>query len=221
MYRLLLVDDHILFREGLRSVMGRWDDITVVGEAATGEAAVEAARLLSPDVVLMDIGLTGMDGIEATRRITQESPGILVVMLTMSEDERDLFRAVESGAAGYLLKNTPSRRLHDELRGLLRGSAPLSGTVAAKMLKELKTLRTTLEPESSTQSTARELDGLTIRERQVLILLRDGLSNAEIGKRLCLSENTIKKYVHNLLQKLHLGNRVEAATYAARYTSRS
>lgn len=216
MYRLLLVDDHVLFREGMRSLMSRWDDIEVVGEAANGEEAVAAARALSPDVVLMDIGLPVLDGIHATRLITEESPSTRVVMLTMSEDEDDLFEAIRSGAAGYVLKNTPSRRLHDELRGLLRGEAPLSGTVAAKILKEFKVLKSPLISTVPSQPPTRDLDALTERERQVLRLLADGSSNAEIGKQLCLSENTVKKYMHNLLQKLHLENRVEAAIYVLR-----
>jgi DNA-binding NarL/FixJ family response regulator len=215
-YRLLLVDDHVLFREGMRSVMSRWDDIEVVGEAANGLEAVAAARALSPDVVLMDIGLPGLDGIQATRLITEEFPSTRVVMLTMSEDENDLFEAIRSGAAGYVLKNIPSRRLHDELRGLLRGEAPLSGTIAAKILKEFKALQSHLEPTALSQPPTSNPDALTERERQVLRLLANGSSNAEIGKQLCLSENTVKKYLHNLLQKLHLQNRVEAATYAVR-----
>jgi DNA-binding NarL/FixJ family response regulator len=216
MYRLLLVDDHVLFREGMRSVMSRWDDIMVVGEAANGEDAVAAARALSPDIVLMDIGLPGMDGIRATRLITEDSPSTRVVMLTMSEGEEDLFEAIRNGAAGYMLKNTPSRRLHDELRGLLRGEAPLSGSVAAKILKEFKALQSPSQLTPAQQSRAADMDALSDRERQVLRLLADGLSNAEIGKKLCLSENTVKKYMHTLLQKLHLENRVEAATYALR-----
>ncbi len=217
-YRLLLVDDHVLFREGMRSLMNRWEDIEVVGEAANGEEAVAAVRELLPDVVLMDISLPVMDGNRATKIITAEFPAVRVVMLTMSEDEADLFEAIRSGAAGYVLKNTPSRRLHDELRGLLRGEAPLSGTVAAKILKEFKALRSPFDPGVTPQPAARDLDALTEREHQVLHLLADGLSNAEIGKQLCLSENTVKKYMHNLLQKLHLENRVEAATYALRET---
>jgi DNA-binding NarL/FixJ family response regulator len=215
-YRLLLVDDHVLFREGMRSVMSRWDDIEVVGEAATGEEAVAAARAQSPDIVLMDIRLPGLDGIRATRLITEEFPLIRVVMLTMSEDEADLFEAVRSGAAGYVLKNTPSRRLHDELRGVLRGEAPLSGAVAAKILKEFRVIRSPLNGTIPSLPPVSDPCALTEREHQVLVLLADGLSNAEIGRRLCLSENTIKKYIHNLLQKLHLTNRVEAATHALR-----
>lgn len=216
MYRMLLVDDHVLFREGIRSLMSRWDDIEVVGEAASGQEAIAAARALSPDIVLMDISLPGIDGIQATRLITTEFPSIRVVMLTMSDDEDHLFEAIRSGAAGYVLKNTPSRRLHDELRGLLHGEAPLSGAVAAKILKEFKALQSPPNPTATPQPPVNDLDALTERERQVLRVLAHGASNAEIARQLCLSENTVKKYVHNLLQKLHLENRVEAATYATR-----
>ena len=215
-HRLLVVDDHVLFREGLCSVMSRWDDIEVVGEAATGEEAVEAVRTLSPDVVLMDIGLPGMDGIQATRLIAAEFPNTLVVILTMSEADEDLFQAIQSGAAGYLLKNTPSRRLHDELRTLLRGGAPFSSTIAAKILKDYRTHQGQPDTTSVSQGTEKERPALTPRDRELLRLVAAGLSNAQIGEELCLADNTIKKYVHNLMQKLQLQNRVEVATYALR-----
>ncbi len=136
MNTILIVDDHILFREGMHGIIDHWDDFEVCGEASNGRDALVLAHDLLPDIVLMDINMPVMDGIEATHRISRELPSIRVVMLTMSEEEENLFKAIQFGAQGYILKDTPSKRLHDELRRMLHGETPLSGLMATKVLEE-------------------------------------------------------------------------------------
>ena len=208
MNTIVIADDHGLFREGLRSIMEKWDDFAVVGEASNGQQALELARALLPDIVLMDIHMPVLNGLEATEKIAREMPAVKVVILTISEEESDLFAAIKAGASGYVLKDMPSRRLHSMLQGVLEGQAPLSGLMAAKMLDEFS------RPPQGQASAA--VDALTDREQQVLDLVARGLTNQEIGLQLHLSENTIKKYLHNVMEKLHLNNRVEAALYAVK-----
>jgi DNA-binding NarL/FixJ family response regulator len=209
MNSVLLVDDHLLFREGLRGIIKHWNDFEVIGEASNGYEALETTRKLMPDLVLMDINMPEMDGLEATRRIVREFPSTHVVMLTVSEEQEDLFEAIKVGAQGYVLKDMPSRRLHDLLRGIMRGESALSGIVASKILAEFSEM---VNPKVSSGSA--DLDLLSERETEVLGLLAEGLSNREIAERLVLSENTIKKHVRNILAKLHVNNRVQAAVYA-------
>lgn len=210
MNSILVVDDHILFREGLLSIIKHWEDFQVVGEAVNGKDALEKAHELLPDIILMDINMPGISGIEATRRITRELPSIRVVILTMSDEEDDLFNAIKCGAQGYVLKNTPSKRLHDELRGAMRGETPISGVMATKVLEEFNRLK------AGPRSANVYNEPLSEREIQVLELIVQGLSNAEIAEKTFLSENTVKKHLRNILDKLHLNNRVEAAVYAIR-----
>ena len=210
MKTILIVDDHILFREGMRNIISNWDDYQVVGEGSNGLEAVNLARELFPDIILMDISMPIMNGIEATKQIASELPMTDIVILTMSEEKEDLFNAIKFGAQGYILKDTPSRRLHNELRKMLQGEAPLSGLMANKMLDEFSQSGSPTPPSPNFQAP------LTEREHQVLELVVEGLSNAEIAKRIYLSENTIKKYLKNIMIKLHLNNRVEAAVYAIR-----
>jgi DNA-binding NarL/FixJ family response regulator len=210
MNTILIVDDHVLFREGMRNIIRHWDDYEVVGEAANGLEALNLSRKLLPDIILMDIAMPVMDGIHATKQIASEMPATRIVILTMSEKEEDLFNAIRCGAQGYVLKDTPSKRLHDELRRLLQGETPLSGLMATKVLEEFG------RSSSSTQLPCESREPLTEREQQVLELLVEGLSNVEIAEKVYLSENTIKKHLHNILEKFHLNNRVEAAVYAVR-----
>jgi len=207
----MIVDDHVLFREGMLSIIARWEDFTVVAEAKNGIEAVRAARELHPDVILMDITMPQFNGIEATKVITQDLPEIKIVMLTISEEEDDLFEAIKAGASGYVLKDMPSKRLHDQLRKVLDGESPLSGIMAAKILKEYSHTRDKAEVPP-----AKEMKLLTEREQQVLELVTAGLTNPEIAEKLFLSENTVKKYIHKILAKLQVKNRVEAATYVLR-----
>ena len=211
MYTVLLVDDHVLFREGLRTIITRWEDFDVVAEAENGQQALQLAHDLLPDVILMDIGMPVMDGLQATGQILRELPSMRVVILTVSENEDNLFHALKLGAQGFVLKNTPARRLHAQLRGVMQGEAALSGRVAAKVLDEFNRLHA--EDEVSLEA---GVEPLSPREKDVLQLVAEGLSNQEIGARLYLSENTIKKYIRNILDKLQLNNRVQAAVYAVR-----
>jgi DNA-binding NarL/FixJ family response regulator len=210
---VLLVDDHSLFREGLRELIRHWDEFEVIGEAANGQEAVERCRQRAPDIVLMDIQMPVMDGVEATRLIRQEFPATAVVMLTASVEEEHLFEAISQGARGYVLKDIPARQLRDRLRGVLRGEAPLSGAVASKILQEFSRQRAGGPPG---QVTPQPAEPLTEREIQILRLVAEGLSNEEIGARLFLSDGTVKKGLSSVLQKLHLNNRVQAAAYAVR-----
>ena len=209
MNTILIADDHILFREGLCSLIRHWDDFEVVGEAGDGAQAVQLARELFPDIVLMDITMPVQNGIDAARQLARELPATRIVMLTVSEEPDSLFQALKNGAHGYVLKDTPARRLHDLLRGVLRGESPLSGPMATMMLQNFKN-------KESQQEVCFAAEPLTERERQVLEGVVQGLTNAEIASRLYLSENTVKKYLSNILQKFHLNNRVEAAVYAVR-----
>jgi len=210
MKTILIVDDHVMFREGMQNIIRHWDDYKVVGEASNGLEALNLSRELLPDVILMDIAMPVMDGIEATKQIASELPSTRIVILTMSEEKADLINAIKHGANGYVLKDMPSKRLHDELRRMLQGEAPLSGLMANKMMEEFG------RSSSPTQATSEYRIPLTEREQQVLELLVEGLSNGEIAKRMYLSENTIKKHLKNIMGKFHLNNRVEAAVYAVR-----
>ncbi|MEE4193632.1 MAG: response regulator transcription factor [Anaerolineae bacterium] len=210
MNTILIVDDHILFREGIANIINRWDDFQVIGEASNGQEALEKAHQLLPDVVLMDISMPVMDGIQATIRIKREIPSVKIVILTMSEENDDLFAAIKNGATGYILKDTPSKRLHDQLRGLMRDESPISGVMASKILQEFTA------PTSPEIKTGVTIDTLTARELEILELITRGLTNQEIASKLFLSENTIKKYISNILNKLQVNNRVEAAMLAMR-----
>jgi DNA-binding NarL/FixJ family response regulator len=210
MNRILIVDDHVLFREGMRNIIHHWEGYEVVGEAANGLEALNLSRELLPDIILMDIAMPVMDGIHATKRIASELPSIRIIMLTTSEEEEDLLSAIKYGAQGYILKDTPSKRLHDELRRMTQGETPLSGLMATKVLKEFG------RSSNSTQAPCEYQESLTERELQILELLVEGLSNAGIAERIYLSQNTVKKHVSNILEKLHSNNRVEAAVHAVR-----
>ena len=201
--RLLLVDDHALFREGLISLLSYQDDFTIVGEAEDAESALVQARALKPDIVLMDIELPGEDGVTATERLKMELPDITVVMLTVHEDTQTLFEAIKAGAQGYLVKNARSRELLEQLRGLARGEAAISRRIAARILEEI---RGRAEPFGPGEE-------LTARELEVLELVAARLSNAEIAERLVISEHTVKNHMKSILSKLHLRNRHQAAAY--------
>jgi DNA-binding NarL/FixJ family response regulator len=207
--RILLVDDQLLFRKGLRALLEDEDGFEVVGEASDGLMALEHVRATKPDVVLMDIHMPVCNGVEATRLIKSERPETKVVALTISDEDDDLFQAIKSGADGYLLKNLRPEELFELLYGVLRGETPISPAVAGKLLTEFRQ-RPWREP---TQTDAGDL---TSRELEILQLVTGGLSNAEIAARLFIVEGTVKNHLHNILEKLHLENRVQAATYAIR-----
>ena len=208
--RVLLVDDHVLFRKGLASLIDPLEDMEVVGEAGDGREALERARELMPDLILMDIQMPGWDGLKATRLIKEQMPYVKIVMLTISDDDTDLFEAIKSGAEGYLLKNIVPEELFEMLRGVYRGEAPISGLTAARILDEFARLA---QKESWVPSSG---ESLTPREKEVLQLVSRGATNKEIASRLFIAENTVKNHLRNILAKLHLQNRVQAAAYALR-----
>jgi DNA-binding NarL/FixJ family response regulator len=208
--RVLLVDDHVLFRKGVAAALAPHPDIEVVGEAGDGLEAIALARQAMPDVVLMDIAMPRCDGLQATRLIKREIPHVKIVILTVSDDDQDLFEAIKCGAQGYLIKDLKARQLYDALRVIARGEAPLSGLLAAKILQEFQ------QP-TAPLAQAPEVEGpLTAREIEVLELVVEGRSNSEIAAALVISESTVKNHLRNILEKLHLRNRIQAAVYAVR-----
>ncbi len=212
--RLLLVDDQPLFRKALASLIAAQFDMAVVGEANNGAEALEKVRALRPDLVIMDVNMpeaTGIDGVRAIRSSGFDTP---IIMLTISDEDSDLFEAIRAGANGYLLKNLKPEQLFDGIRGALRGEAPISAAIASRLLDALRhggaPLPTgTPEPD--------EGSSLTRREAEILQLVAAGLSNKEIAARLTITEGTVKNHVHHALEKLHLSNRVQAAAYAVRH----
>ncbi len=208
--RVLLVDDHALFRKGIASILAGERGFEVVGEAGDGREALERARDLMPDVILMDIFMPGVNGLEATRRIKEALPYVKIVMLTVSEEDQNLFEAIKSGAQGYLLKKIEPQELFAMLRGVVQGDAPISRAMAGKILAEFA--RQARRPAPTAPAGAH----LSAREREVLELVTQGKSNKEIAAALAIAENTVKNHLKNILEKLHLENRVQAATFALR-----
>jgi DNA-binding NarL/FixJ family response regulator len=207
--RVVVVDDEQLVRSGLRMILESAGDVEVVGEAADGGAAVEQVRRHRPDAVLMDIRMPAMDGLAATREITALPDPPKVVMLTTFELDEYVHAALENGAVGFLLKDIPPRDLVQAVRTVAEGNAMLAPTVTRRLIAEFAA-------RSSTQAVAarRRLDTLTGREREVVVAVAQGLSNAEIGRRLFMSEATVKAHVSRVLSKLGLSNRVQAAILA-------
>jgi two-component system nitrate/nitrite response regulator NarL len=205
--RILLVDDHLLFRKGLARLLDAQPDFEIVGEAADGLEAVGKAELLHPDVVLMDIRMPNCDGLEATRRIKGQMPNVRVVMLTVSEDEQDLAAAVRHGADGYLLKDLLPEALFQYLRGAMSGEAPISPTMTGKLFHQLAQ-----QSRPAPQPAAAAI--LSARECEVLALVVDGCSNQEIGQELGIAHNTVKNHLRSILTRLGVKNRAQAAAYA-------
>ena len=205
---ILLVDDHALLRKGLASLLRAEPDFEVVGEAADGLDAIAQAAVLRPEVVLMDVRMPRLSGLEATRQILSALPQTKILMLSMSEDEDAMFEAVRSGAHGYLLKTAEPAELFEGLRGVVRGEAPLSSGLAVKLLREFA--RQAHEPPVPAQPR----DALSPREKEILTLVADGKSNKEIATAIGIAENTVKNCVKTILEKLHLENRVQAAVFA-------
>jgi two-component system NarL family response regulator len=209
--RVLVADDQALFRRGVIVVLSASDDIQVVGEAADGEEAVAKARDLKPDVVLMDIRMPRLSGIEATRHIRRVLPATEVLMLTVSDEEEDLYESVKAGANGYLLKEVAIEEIAETVRAIVQRRAVISPSMTTKLLAEFRSLaRRAAEREELPPP------GLTGREMQVLQLMAQSKSNKDIAASLFISENTVKNHVRNILEKLHLHSRMEAVTYAWR-----
>ena len=207
--RVLVVDDHALFRHGLLSVLRSAPDLAVVGEARDGMEAIEQAAELQPDVVLMDVRMPTVNGIEAARRIRAAQPAVRILMLTESEDEEDLYAAVRAGATGYLLKEVAIDEIADAIRAVASGQALVSPSMTTKLLSEFNAMSRRLEEEHDGRR-------LTDRELEVLRLIARGMSNKDIGTDLVIAENTVRNHVRNILEKLQVRSRVEAAMYAVR-----
>jgi DNA-binding NarL/FixJ family response regulator len=202
---VLIVDDHAIVREGIRSFFASQPDCRVVGEAESGEAAVRIATELVPDIILMDLVMPGMNGVEATRRLKQVSPRSQVIALTSFHDDAHIFSALRAGALSYVLKDIPPVELVEVVRKAARGESVLHPQVAARVVAELR---------GSRLAAPNPFVELSERELEVLRLIADGLSNAEIAALLTISEKTVKGHLSNILSKLHLMDRTQAAVFA-------
>lgn len=231
--RVMLVDDHDLFREGVVSLLKRDERFGVVGEAKSGEQALEMLTALQPDVILMDVRMPGMSGIEATQKILEKYSTIKVVMITASERDEDLFAAIKAGAQGYILKAvTDSKQMRDAILAVAAGEAIIPPAMVPRLLNEFAAIadgekagEVIAPPETlvdvglvaESEETAAPADDsinlLTPREREVLELVAEGLTNKEIAKRLTISVNTVRSHLRFILDKLHINNRVQAALW--------
>jgi len=210
--RVLVVDDQSLFRGSLAAVIDAQPDLDVIGEAVNGIDALEQSQALNPDVVVMDVEMPVMDGLEAAALLREQLPAAKVVMLTVDDDDDHLLRAVRLGVHGYLLKNMRPTELFDMIRSVMRGETPVAPALVGRLVAELRQSdRRPRTPEPS-----RPEDLLSARELEILRLVAQGLSNKEIGSRLSITEGTVKNHVHNALQKLGMENRIQAAAYIVR-----
>jgi len=209
--RVLVIDDHALFRRGLTLVLEAEEGIEVVGEGEDGEEAIQKAEELAPDVVLMDVRMPKVGGIEATRRIAEAQPATKILMLTVSDEEADLYEAIKAGATGYLLKEISIEEVADAVRAVVQGQTLISPSMASKLIQEFTSLARRSEQRQDVPAPR-----LTERELEVLKLVAQGMSNRDIAQVLFISENTVKNHVRNILEKLHLHSRMEAVMYAVR-----
>ncbi|MBR3118645.1 response regulator transcription factor [Oceanobacillus profundus] len=203
-FRIVIVDDHAHAREAIREILEEHEDLLIVGEGKNGEEAIKLTEELMPDIILMDIQMPVMDGLEATKRIKLQFPYVKIVMITVSDDITDLFDALKQGAQGYLLKNIQSEAWVDHLRAFAVDEVPMSKEIAFQILKEF--------PQS--KAVTKENTPLSTRELEVLQLVAKGMSNREISDTLFISEHTVKSHLKNILSKLHLDNRVQLTSYA-------
>jgi two-component system NarL family response regulator len=208
MIKLLVADDHHLFREGLSRILADTPDFEVVGNVSSGEQAIAGVAELNPDIVVLDIHMPGIGGLAAAAQLRQRYPSLGIMMLTVSEDEDDLFAAVRAGARGYMLKNSTAAELSEGIKRVYAGEAAISPSMSMKLLNQF----TATPPATST----RPADNLTERERDVLKLVAQGMSNKEIGQKLMISPHTAKAHLRHILDKLNLRSRAEAAAWAER-----
>lgn len=208
--RILLADDHVLFRKGIASLLIDCEDMEVVGEAGDGCEAEQMARDVAPDMILMDVHMPHCSGLDAVRAIRSWNTSVKIVMLTADEEDEMLFEAIKSGAQGYLPKKLTPQQLYEWLEAVARGEVGLSPSMLSKILAEFQ------RPESKPLDTQAGTEPLTAREMDVLRQVAGGASNREIAKVLSITDNTVKKHLQSILAKLHLQNRVQAAVYAVR-----
>jgi DNA-binding NarL/FixJ family response regulator len=209
--RVLVADDHALFRRGLQMVLEAEPDIELVGEASDGVEAVERSQELMPDVILMDVRMPRRSGIEAASQIKDLLPHVKILMLTISDEEADLYDAIKAGASGYLLKEIPIDEVADAIRSVWAGQSRISPSMASKLLNEFAAMS-----KATGDRTQIPAPRLTDREMEVLRLVARGMNNRDIAKELYISENTVKNHIRNILEKLHLHSRMEAVVYAVR-----
>lgn len=218
--RILLVDDQVLYREAVRSLIDRWSEFEVVAEASDGAEAVELACALKPDLILLDVRMPKMDGVEATRWIVRHVPDAKIVMLTVESDKDHVFEALQNGARGYLLKDTPARKLHDRLRSVVQGEMALSESVTAPVVDEFARLRASAGCAASDGGAVSRLREdaarLSERDKTMLRLIAQGKTNEEIGAELYLSVGSVKKQLSSLMLQLGVDNRVQLAVYAVK-----
>lgn len=207
MINVLLIDDHTLFRTGIKLLLQRSGEFNIVGEAADGLDGVKRAKQLNPDVVLLDLHMPGINGLEALQFILQDEPARVVLMLTVSEDADDLTNALRAGAHGYLLKNIDAEELVSSIKRAVAGEAVVSSAMTNKLVQQIRTVAVPAEA-------SLEKEKLTPRELEILAGLSKGESNKEIARRLDIAESTVKIHVQNILKKLGLNSRVQAAIYA-------
>ena len=208
--KVLVVDDHTLFRRGIADILTKEEGVEVAGEASDGLEAIEKAKKIAPDVVLMDLNMPRCSGLDAIQALQAEMPQVNVLVLTVSETEADLFAAVKFGATGYLLKNAEPEELVGAILHVARGGVVISPVMAAKLLTEFQGLTARAERESIDRADTR----LSSREVEVLQLVAEGATNKEIGDSLFISENTVRAHLSSILEKLHLANRAQAASFA-------
>ena len=209
--RVLVVDDHALFRRGLEMVLGGEPDLELVGEASDGQEAIEKAQETMPDVVLMDVRMPKRSGIEATAQIKDLLPHVKILMLTISDEEADLYEAIKAGATGYLLKEISTDEVATAIRAVADGQSQISPSMAAKLLTEFKSMI-----QRSDERRLVPAPRLTERVLEVLKLVATGMNNRDIAKELFISENTVKNHVRNILEKLQIHSRMEAVMIAVR-----
>jgi DNA-binding NarL/FixJ family response regulator len=206
MIKVLIADDHKMFRQGLRMLFEMEPDIKIVGEARDGLEAEQMTDSLDPDVILMDINMPGMDGVEATRRILKSHPDANVIILTMFREDEHVFQAIKAGAHGYVLKDADSNEVTRAIRAVAAGESVLDTAMTGKVFQQFKVMSEMTEKSNA--------EGLTERELEILALIAHGESNREIGDKLFLSEKTIKNYITSIFQKLQTNDRTQAAVYA-------
>jgi two-component system nitrate/nitrite response regulator NarL len=211
--RILLADDHRHAREGMRTIVSTIPDFVIVGEASSGEEALELTNELLPDLILMDINMPGMGGLEAVKLIKNSLPSVKIVMVTVSDDVSHLFEALKKGAQGYLLKNLNPSAWRDYLRAVAVDEAPLNPELAMSILREFADRKTVISP-ALPKDHEPAGEGLTPREKEILQEVAKGQTNREVAVCLGLSEHTVKNHLRNILQKLHLDNRVQLTRYA-------